>query len=73
MSFNTYYIQDPDILVKNIKEFGPSNIIRNANALVGNHDSILIYEYIDLHVNLNMDDSLILSLLAKEFPIYFND
>lgn len=73
MSFNKYYIPEPDALAELVIKNGPkSTVNRKIDAIIGNSTSIKIFDFIYEMVHEGKSDSEILIELSKKFPERFN-
>jgi hypothetical protein len=73
MSFNKYFIPEPEVVAGQVKDKGPKAFIsRKIDAVIGNPVSVNILDHIYEEVTLGKDDATVMQSLSKKFPIYFN-
>jgi hypothetical protein len=73
MSFNKYFIPEPETVADLIKKKGPKAFIsRKIDAVIGNPISVNILDHIYEEVTLGKDDASVMQSLSKKFPTYFN-
>lgn len=72
MSFNKYYIPEPDKLAEQIKRVGPAQVVnRKIDAIIGSPISVDIFKFIDDSLDMGLSEAEVVSELAKKYPKYF--
>ena len=73
MSFNKYYIPEPEDFAKRVTEQGPRACVnRKIDAIIGNPTSIKIFDFIYEELVDGQDEKSIGEKLVKKFPKYFS-
>jgi CBS domain containing-hemolysin-like protein len=76
MGFNKYFIPEPDALIRQIIETGPTRFMvhrSKTDAVIGNSDSIKIFDHVHERLLDQKSDSDIVKSLKLKFPKYFNE
>lgn len=72
MGFNKYYIPEPKDLANLMMKNGPKmTVSRKIDAIIGNPDSIKIFDVAYEMVSTGMADSDVISELTQKFPAQF--
>lgn len=74
MSFNKYYLPDPEIMITNIIQTGAYSFVsKKADVVVGSDDSMKIWKFVGDLVKSKKSEVDILTALTKKFPRLFNN
>jgi hypothetical protein len=73
MSFNKYYIPEPEVLASLMKRNGPKyTVTRKIDAIIGHPVSIDMFDFAYDMVKQNESDESVLEALTQKFPDQFN-